>query len=129
MKKSLRFLALLSLVALAACSSKPNFNYLANGPTPSPSPPPNVTTATVTATYQGNPLPNQQISEYNSANGNLVLPAIAQQNTDSSGQTTFSNLTPGTIYCWRYVYQASPTQTVTPTVCTSAWYNGVKLAG
>jgi len=126
-KKFVFALVLLGVTVLVAGCNKSAGGVVS----PTATPIPTGTTATITALYKGTALNNQPIMEYNT-NGNTTNPqpsgaAIATQNTNSSGQTTFTGLTPGGYYCWQYQYQVNPTTLSTQTYCGNAWAAGVQL--
>jgi hypothetical protein len=133
MPKKIWFIAGALMLGLAACSGG---NGVV-GPTPTPGPTPlnPATQTTITAKYAGTLLSNQPIIEYANA-GTAANPfpgaVIATQNTGTSGTTLgttiFTSLTPGTVYCWQYVYMPGPPPaTVTATVCTNSWAVGLTL--
>jgi hypothetical protein len=129
LKKLVFALTLLGVTALAAGCNKGTTG--SSVPAAAPTAIPTGTTALITALYQGNPLNNQPIMEFNT-NGSTTNPQpsgapIATQNTNTSGQTTFTGLTPGGYYCWRYQFVVNATTTSTQTYCGNAWAAGVQL--
>ena len=135
-KRILAFAFAASALALAACNNG-NVNNLYGSATPtpvptstaSPSPDPSASAATVTVYYQSSPQPNVPVTLYTSVNGSIGAP-ISVQNTNSAGQTTFSNLTPAIFYCFGATFQppASPPPNSTPSPsprtqseCTPYW--------
>jgi len=126
-KKFALVFALAGITAAMAACNKENTGVVA----PTPTPVPTATSVTITALYQGTDLNNQPIMEYDT-NGSTTNPQpsgapIATQNTNSSGQTTFTGLTPGNYYCWRYQYAVNSTTTSTQTYCGNNWSNGIQL--
>ncbi|MBV8638983.1 MAG: hypothetical protein JO322_12940 [Candidatus Eremiobacteraeota bacterium] len=122
-KRILAFAFAAAAMALAACNNG-NVNNLYGSatatPVPtstsSPSPNPTASTAVVSVYYAGSPLPNQPVTLSTSVNQSVGTP-ILTQNTDSTGKTTFSNLTPATWYCFSSTYQppwSSPPPTPLP---------------
>jgi|GEM_PF-1185974 hypothetical protein len=141
LRRIVRLCAVVFAVVPAACNSNANPYSLfgpSTGPSASPSPVPNITQSTVTATYKGQALANvtitlaQDAAPSSSPNSQKPGAVIGTQTTNSSGQATFTNLTPGTSYCWYYTYQPNGAGT-SPNIyvvdCTNFWYNGVKLSG
>lgn len=117
-------IAILALALLAGCNrGGGSVNPII---IPSPTPDPTITTTTITATSNNNPLVAQPISEFTSVNGNPGT-LIATQNTDATGKTTFTGLTPGTAYCWQYQL-TSGNQTTTVRFCGTNWQFGIALA-
>ena len=107
MFKGSRFiLPVLVAIGLAAtvpaCNSTTNLNAVT---TAAPSPVPTGTTALVTATHNGGTLNNQAVLLYNGTGsgpygcGTTLLQTL---NTNTSGQVTFTGLTPGAVYCFTY---------------------------
>jgi hypothetical protein len=118
------WIAVLVLALIAGCKAKYGGAPI---PTIGPSIAPTATTTIVTATNNGNPLVAQPISEFNSVNGNPSGAAIATQNTDAMGKTTFTGLTPTSAYCWQYTL-VNGNATTTTRFCGTNWANGVTLA-
>ncbi len=120
-------------LALAACNNGDVNNlYGSATPTPvptstaSPSPDPHASTAAVTVYFNASPVPNQPVTLSTSVNA-TVGTTIRTQNTDSTGKTTFSNLTPATWYCFSTTYTqpwSSPPPSPLPMYqpqCTPYW--------
>lgn len=138
-KRILAFAFASAALALAACNNGDINNLYGSAtatPVPtstaSPSPNPTASAAVVTVYYQGSPLPNQPVTLNTSTASGNVGTQIRTQTTNSSGQTTFSNLTPSTLtpstwYCFTSTYQppwASPPPTPLPQTqqqCTPYW--------
>lgn len=130
-KRYIAFAFAAGALALAACNNS-NINNLYGTPTPNPTttptftPNPQASTATIVVTYQGSPLPNQPIAlSTPGADGHAGTPILSQM-TDSTGKTTFSNLTPQATYCFSSTYQppASPPPTPLPeyqSYCNNLW--------
>ena len=83
---------------------------LALAATASAQPDPSASAAVVSVYFQGSPLPNQPVTISSSTSSGTVGTAIRTQTTDSTGKTTFSNLTPSTLtpstwYCFSSTYQ------------------------
>jgi hypothetical protein len=140
-KRILAFAFGAAALALAACNNG-NINNLYGTVTPtpvptstaSPQPNPSASTAVVSVYYQSSPLPNQPVTILTStASGTLGTP-ILTQNTNSSGQTTFSNLTPSTLtpstwYCFSSTYTPPGSLSRTQSYCTPYWGSiGVTLS-
>jgi hypothetical protein len=127
-------LALASL-ALAACGASYNPNDLYGTPpptaTPTPvtTPNPNLSAALVTVTLSGTPLPNEPVNLYTDVSGHLGT-LIVTQTTNASGETTFSNLTPASNYCFNSVYTPASAGSLqqNQTICTNLWGFGIDMA-
>jgi hypothetical protein len=127
-------LAVTSLV-LVACGATYNPNDLYGTPaptaTPTPvtTPNPNLSAAPVSVTVSGSPLPSQAVSLYSDSNGHIGS-LIVTQNTNSSGQTTFSNLKPATGYCFSSTYTPTTSGSTQQkqTDCTDLWGFGIDFA-
>lgn len=131
-KRILAFAFAAGALALAACNNgNPNNMFGSATPTPvptstaSPSPDPSASTAVVTVYVAGSPLPNQPVDLDTDVNGSIGT-KITTQTTDSTGKTTFSNLTPTKPYCFSssYTPPASPPPTPLPrtqSVCSVYW--------
>jgi hypothetical protein len=132
-KRILAFAFAVSALALAACNNG-NVNNLYGSATPtpvptstaSPSPDPSASAAVVTVTYQGVAQGGVPVTLYTSVNGSIGT-QITQQTTNSSGQTTFKNLTPAIFYCFGATFQppaTPPPPTPSPrsqSECTPYW--------
>jgi hypothetical protein len=125
----------LALATLSACGATYNPNDLYGTPlptaTPTPvtTPNPNLSAAPVTVTVGGEPVANQPVSMYSDISGHIGS-LILTQDTSSTGQTTFSNLTPSTGYCFTSTYTpavAGSTQQK-QTFCTNLWGFGIDFA-
>jgi hypothetical protein len=142
------FLAVAAMAcALAACNSaNPADIYGTATPSasavPTLTPNPSDTAAAILVTYQGSPLPSQPVSLYSSsATSQTPGPLITTQLTDSTGATTFTNLTGAGWYCFSTSYtpptptpapSVSPTPVPSPltrsqTACTDLWFVGIDL--
>ena len=121
MPKKIWFVLGALVLGLSACSSNPNI-YGGAVATASPSPIPTGTTALITAVYNGVSVANQTVIETPEANGgpNTSAP-IATMVTNSTGQATFTGLTPGTSYCWYFDYVVNSTTTTRQSACTNSW--------
>jgi hypothetical protein len=121
----------IAALALAACNNyNPNCLYGCTTPTPTAStgtPNPKITAATVTVEYSSSPLPNQTVTLSNDVNGTIGS-AITAQTTNSSGQTTFSNLTGAAFYCFSASYTPTGSLPQQQSYCGQFWQNGVTLA-
>ncbi len=132
-KRILAFAFAASALALAACNNG-NVNNLYGSATPtpvptstaSPSPNPSASAAVVAVYFQGSPQPNVPVTLSTSVNGSIGTP-IRMQNTDSTGKTTFSNLTPAIFYCFSATFQPPSTPPPpspaprTQSECTPYW--------
>ncbi len=122
-------------LALAACNSGYNPDDLYGTPVPSasPTPPttpnPTITAAVVTVTVSSSPLPNQPVNLYTDSNGTLGT-LIRTQNTDSSGQTTFTGLTAAANYCFQTTYTPTTAGSLQQIAkqCTDIWFAGITFA-
>lgn len=117
-----------SALALAACNTNYNPNYLYGTPLPtataaSPTPNPVASTAVVTAYASSAPLPNWPVNLMTDVNGSAGT-LIRTQTTDSTGTTTFSNLTPTTNYCFQTSYTPPGGLAQTQSLCGFLWFNG-----
>ena len=137
MPKRIILIAIAALATLAACNSGDINNLYGYatatpGPTGTPVANPSASAAVVTVYASSSPLPNDAVSLYNSAGAySSARPTgtpIAIQTTTPTGQTTFSNLTPATWYCFQASYQPSPSPAPstppllqTQTACTNLW--------
>ncbi|HET9030440.1 MAG TPA: hypothetical protein VFN49_09695 [Candidatus Aquilonibacter sp.] len=134
-KRILAFAFAAGALALAACSStNPNDLFGSATPTPGPTatytPNPTASTANVQINYSGSGLANQPVNlSTPDANGNVGA-TIATQTTNSTGQTTFSNLTPAAKYCFASTFQPTPAPSASPSpaplprtvsTCTDLW--------
>ncbi len=126
-KRILAFAFAATALALAACNNGDINNiYGSATPTPvptstaSPSPDPHASTAVVSVYYSASPLPNQPVTLSSSVNGS-VGSSILTQNTDSTGKTTFSNLTPTVTYCFSSTFTPPGSLSRTQTECTPYW--------
>ncbi|HEY5257146.1 MAG TPA: hypothetical protein VIJ12_02070 [Candidatus Baltobacteraceae bacterium] len=121
MPKKIWFAVGALVLGLSACNSNSNI-YGGAVPTASPSPIPTGTIAVVTASYNGTRLPNQTINETTEVNGGPNTSAtIATMVTNSTGQATFTGLTPGASYCWYFDYVVNSTTTTRQSACTNSW--------
>ncbi|HTZ53556.1 MAG TPA: hypothetical protein VMB20_00715 [Candidatus Acidoferrum sp.] len=116
-------------LALAACNSNYNPNDLYGTPLPTATqatatPNPTITAAIVTVYASSQPLPNWPVGLYHSVNGNAGS-LISSQNTDSTGTTTFTGLTPGTTYCFQSSFTPPGGLSTTTSICNYTWFNGV----
>jgi hypothetical protein len=115
-------------LALAACNSGYNPNDLYGTPVPtatpaSPTPNPVASTAIVTVTASSQPLANWPVNLMTDVNGNAGS-LISTQMTDSTGTTTFSNLTPAQNYCFQTSYTPPGGLAQTQSSCGFLWFNG-----
>jgi hypothetical protein len=121
-------------LALAACNAGYNPENLYGTPVPSASvapetPNPTITAAVVTVTVSSAALANQPVNLYTDVSGSLGT-LIATQNTNSSGQTTFTGLTPAANYCFSTSYTPSTAGALTQNAkqCTNLWFAGITFA-
>ncbi|MGA7571538.1 MAG: hypothetical protein WBG27_08880 [Candidatus Aquilonibacter sp.] len=117
-------------LVLVACNSgyNPNDLYGTAAPTATTAPEtpnPTASSAVVQVLVSNSPLPNQPVSLWTDTNGNTGT-LISTQNTDSTGVTTFSNLTPAANYCFTSTY-SPPTglKPVTDSQCGFYWFSGI----
>ncbi|HTV91134.1 MAG TPA: hypothetical protein VMG98_00300 [Verrucomicrobiae bacterium] len=118
-------------IALAACDQGYNPNDLYGTPAPTATtstatPNPVASTAVVTVWVSSSPLPNQTVVMSTDVNGTIGS-TIISQTTDSTGTTTFSNLAPGTNYCFSTTYTPAGGFKQTPSQCGFLWFDGVNL--
>ena len=117
-------------LALAACNAGYNPNDLYGTPVPSatttatPTVNPSISAAIVTVYASNQPLPDWPVSIYTSVNGNAGS-LITTQTTDSTGTTTFSNLTAGTNYCFNAQFTPPGGLMQNSWLCNNTWYDGV----
>lgn len=85
----------------------------------------------MTATYFNTPLPSQTIYMNPAPGGcatsgsTAITGSTLTETTNSSGEATFTNLTPDDSYTWFYIYSASGP---TVSVCTEFWDSGITLS-
>ena len=142
MPKRIFLIAIAALAALAACNNI-NVNDLygtatpSAGPTATVAPNPSATAAIVTVYASNSPQPGEQVSISNSsASARPIGTPFATQTTDSTGTTTFNNLTGSAWYCFAATYPqpgGSPLPAPTPlsqtqTQCTDLWGYGVTIS-
>jgi hypothetical protein len=126
-------LAVASL-ALTACGAAYNPNDLYGTPLPSPTPTPvttpnpTLTAALVTIAASGSALASQPVNLYTDVSGHLGS-LIVTQDTNTSGQTTFSGLTAAQNYCFNSTYTPTTAGSLpqNETICTDLWGFGVTM--
>jgi hypothetical protein len=116
-------------IALAACNSGYNPEDLYGTPAPTATtatatPNAVASTAIVTVYVSSSPLPNQTVNLSTDVNGQ-VGSLIASQVTNSSGTTTFNNLTPAQNYCFTTSYMSPSGLAQNGSQCNFLWFNGV----
>lgn len=136
-KRILMLAFAVTALALAACNSGLNdINDLYGTPEPSStaaaaSPNPTASSAVVIVYAASTPLPNQPVSLYNavvtgpsaSPQAQVTGTPIATQTTDSTGTTTFNNLTAKKWYCFLSSYTPSGGLMQNLSACTDLWGN------
>jgi energy-converting hydrogenase Eha subunit F len=131
MPKRILLIALaVTALALAACNIGYNPNYLYGTPLPTATmststPNPTISAAIVTVYASSVPLPNWQVNLYTSTSAGNAGTLLKTQTTDSTGTTTFSNLTPGTTYCFNSQYSPPSGLMQNTYICNFTWFNGV----
>ncbi|HTX56926.1 MAG TPA: hypothetical protein VMD47_07460 [Candidatus Acidoferrales bacterium] len=128
-KRTLSIAFAVTALALAACNSGYNPNDLYGTPSPTSTtststPNPTDSTAVVTVYASSAPLPDQPVNLYSDVNG-AIGSLIKTQTTDSTGTTTFSNLTPATNYCFTTSYTPPSGLTQNASQCGFLWFSGV----
>jgi hypothetical protein len=117
-------------LALAACNLGYNPNYLYGTPAPTATtstatPNPTITAAIVTVYASSAPLPNWPVNLYSSTAAGNANQLLRTQTTDSTGTTTFTGLTPGTVYCFNAQYTPPGGLMQNTYICNFLWFNGV----
>ena len=132
-KRILAFAFAFGALVLAACNNNSN-PYGSATPTPGPTatltPNPTNSTGLVQVYAAASALPNQPVDlSTPTAQGNPGTPLVTQT-TNPSGVATFSNLTPGSTYCFSSTFQPTPGPTApaspaplprTQSTCTNLW--------
>jgi hypothetical protein len=97
-------------------------------PTPVTTPNAKVSAALVIVTVSSSPLPNQPVMLFTDTNGHTGT-LISTQETDASGQTLFTGLTPAMNYCFTTSFTPTTPGSLTqdPTTCTNLWFLGVEF--
>jgi len=118
-------------IALAACNTGYNPEDLYGTPEPTATtstatPNTTVSAAVVTVYVSSSPLPNQTVKLSTDVNGSIGS-LISSQVTDSTGTTTFSNLTPAKNYCFSTSYTPSGSLEQNAYQCGFLWFDGVTL--
>ena len=132
-KRILASIVFLSALALAACGgSGSGLSTPTPAPTATPTPNQTLTTALITVNASGTPVPNQPVLLSTPDPNGRPGAVIATQNTNTSGQTTFTALTPAATYCFQATYNATPPPSPAPTplpqtksYCVNYWAGGL----